>query len=268
MYYTDRDSHLPLESGQLTGQLTLMRRFDLRYEGRTITVPPRVQRVLAFLGLRGCGNRTDMAGELWPESSDAKAHASLRTALWRARQIADGLIIIAGDSLTITPRVQVDVPNLVAQARSYLASGGSIDGWRGRPVPVSWGDLLPGWYEDWVLIEREQIRQLHLHLLEDLARLLTERGRFAEAIDAALEAVRLEPLRGSSNRALIAAHLAEGNLHEANRHYLSFRQLLRTELGVEPPSEVTDLISGRPAAPRAGNRTVTLEFPRVAITGT
>lgn len=242
-----------IELGRPAQRLSLMRRFHLVYDGSAITTPPRVQRVLAFLGLKGCGNRMNMAGELWPESSETKALASLRTALWRTHQMAPGLIVCDGDTLQLAPSVRVDVQLLVAEARAYLCSG-QAHAVPAGVLPVSWGDLLPGWYEDWVLIEREQIRQLHMHMLEELARLFTECGRFAQAIDAALEAVRLEPLRGSSNRALIAAHLAEGNLNEANHHYRSFRRLLRTELGVAPASELTALLYDNPLAAMVGGQ--------------
>jgi hypothetical protein len=64
-------------------------------------------------------------------------------------------------------------------------------------------DLLPGWYDDWVLSEAEDWRQLRLHALEALADRLTATGRWGEAADAAGAAVRAEPLRESANAALI-----------------------------------------------------------------
>ena len=37
-------------------------------------------------------------------------------------------------------------------------------------------ELLPGWYDDWVIFERERIRQQLLHALEILSRRLVSRG--------------------------------------------------------------------------------------------
>jgi DNA-binding SARP family transcriptional activator len=95
-------------------------------------------------------------------------------------------------------------------------------------------DLLPGWYDDWVLMERERLRQRILHALEELSRKLACAGRFPEAVEAAVLAIGAEPLRESAQRALIEAHVAEGNLSEARRILQEYRDLLRRELGVNP----------------------------------
>src|SRR6266571_3495035 len=50
-------------------------------------------------------------------------------------------------------------------------------------------DLLPYWYEDWVLVERERFRQLRLHALEALCEQLTALGRFDHAVEAGIAAV-------------------------------------------------------------------------------
>jgi DNA-binding SARP family transcriptional activator len=81
-------------------------------------------------------------------------------------------------------------------------------------------------------------------------------GRFGEAVDAALLAVSAEPLRESAQRALIEAHVAEGNLAEAHRTYIFYRNLVRRELGVEPSSDLSVLIRGcrdRPADSNSWN---------------
>jgi DNA-binding SARP family transcriptional activator len=76
-------------------------------------------------------------------------------------------------------------------------------------------ELLPGWYDDWVLLERERTRQRLLHALEALSREHRAAGRCAEAVEAALVAVNAEPLRESAHRELLESHLAEGNWVEA-----------------------------------------------------
>lgn len=95
-------------------------------------------------------------------------------------------------------------------------------------------ELLPGWYDEWVIFERERIRQRMLHALEVLSRTLLRAGRYGEAIDAAMDAVAVEPLRESAHRVLAEAHLAEGNFVEARRAYVRYRDIARRELGVEP----------------------------------
>ncbi len=93
-----------------------------------------------------------------------------------------------------------------------------------------------------MLLERERVRQRLLHALEALSRELARVGRHAEAVESALVAVSAEPLRESAQRALIEAHLAEGNLIGAMRTYDTYRDLVKRELGVEPGCELSGLI--------------------------
>src|SRR5437867_4028183 len=75
-----------------------------------------------------------------------------------------------------------------------------------RPTPrdvLLHEDLLPDWYDDWVALERERLRQLRVHALEQLCDRLLVAERFGEATEAALAASRTEPLRESPQRLLI-----------------------------------------------------------------
>jgi DNA-binding SARP family transcriptional activator len=110
-------------------------------------------------------------------------------------------------------------------------------------------DLLPGWYEDWVSMERERLRTVMLDAIDAIAVALRRSGRCAESIDAALLAVTADPLRDSSQSALIIAHLGEGNLCEARRAFAAYRRLLRTELGLEPPERLARLVHARASVP-------------------
>jgi len=86
-----------------------------------------------------------------------------------------------------------------------------------------------------------------LHALEALSRLLTVDGQHAQAIEAALAALAVDPLRESAACALIEAHLDEGNLGEARRAYAQFCQTLQRELGVRPGAQLQSLMYPSPA---------------------
>jgi DNA-binding SARP family transcriptional activator len=122
---------------------------------------------------------------------------------------------------------------------------GSSDGRAGPELaPAALArDLLPDWYDDWVVLERERFRQLRLHALEALCRRLTEAGRFGAAVQAGLAAVAGEPLRESAHRILIQAHLAEGNPGEAVRQYHLYRRLLAGELAIEPSATIRGMVA-------------------------
>ncbi len=103
-------------------------------------------------------------------------------------------------------------------------------------------------------MERERVRQVRLHALENLSARMSRQKRYVEAVDAALVAVLAEPLRESSHRAVIRAHLAEGNVAEAVRQYETCRVALREQLGVEPSAELAGLLPLRTRALPARRR--------------
>jgi DNA-binding SARP family transcriptional activator len=142
--------------------------------------------------------------------------------------------------LSLRADVDVDVRHLQAIASAVL-DGTLRAPDRSTLRELAGDDLLVGWYEDWVLLERERLRQLRLHALEMLSAQLLAAGDASAAVEAGLETVAVEPLRESAHRAVIRAYLAEGNRAEALRQLARLRHLLRGELGVEPSTLVTDL---------------------------
>ena len=106
------------------------------------------------------------------------------------------------------------------------------------------GELLPGWYDDWVLVDRERCRQLRMCALERVADKLTARGRHGEAVQVACAVIQEEPLRETAHRTLLRIHLADGNVAEAIRTYEWFRELLADELGLSPTAQMHSLMWG------------------------
>jgi DNA-binding SARP family transcriptional activator len=104
-------------------------------------------------------------------------------------------------------------------------------------------DILPGWYDEWVICERERIRQRLLHGLEAVVRELIAIGRMADAVEAAMNVIRFEPLRESAQRVLIEAHLAEHNHVEALRAFRQYERLVGEELGILPSCELYSLVN-------------------------
>jgi DNA-binding SARP family transcriptional activator len=224
-------------------RLEILGGFGVSREGREIAIPPSAQRVLAFVCLQERPlQRAYVAGLLWLDTPEERATANLRSALWRLRVAGRNLVQTGRSHLMLSPDVTVDVWEARAFARDVLRH--DVD----CRDPGDWemrlgGDLLPQWYEDWVLVERERFRQLRLHALESLCEQLLTVGRHALAIDAALAAIAAEPLRESAHRAYIRVHLAEGNRSGALHAYERFRRMLREELGVEPSDQMRELVS-------------------------
>jgi DNA-binding SARP family transcriptional activator len=148
--------------------------------------------------------------------------------------------------LELSSEVDVDLYEANRSARSVIDGGSSESSAHGSILlldPRMTSDLLPGWYDEWVLAERERHRQLTLHALELLCTSMTGDGRYADAVLAGLAAINQEPLRESSHRALIGAHLAADNAGEALRCYERYRELAAEALGVEPSSTMKALVS-------------------------
>jgi DNA-binding SARP family transcriptional activator len=228
------------ERGRLS--LSLLRGFELRLGNRPCELPPAAERLLAFLALHGGSpHRSFVAGALWPETSDGRAAASLRSSLWRIRQAAPALVEASTDRIRLGPTVEVDVEDLKTTIRKVLEGAARL---RLPDVAklLAGGELLPGWWEEWVIGERERLRQLRLHALEYLCQRLIEERRFILAEEAGWAAVTEEPLRESAHRILIRAYLAQGNAGEAVRQYRRYRQFLEDELGLEPSPEMEGLV--------------------------
>jgi len=198
-------------------------------------VPEGSKHLLAFIALRRRRvERRQAAGALWPLGDEERAAGNLRSALWRLRRA--GIDVLEADkwSLALGTEVRVDLHALEEWATRVIG-GSAAD--HDLAIPSAASDalnLLPGFYDDWALIERERIRQRVLHALEALSQRLSGAGRFADAIESAMLATSAEPLRESAHRSLIKAHIAEGNLTEARRAYLAYQRLAQRELGTLP----------------------------------
>ena len=232
-------------------RLALLRAFELRREGRCVDLPMSTQRLVAFLAVRNCPvHRLNAAGTLWLDTCEERAGANLRTAVWRLRRADSELVETTATHIRLGPSVAVDVHDALAQAKRLLDKSDDCE-----LIGPSWSglgaDLLPDWYDDWVLLEQERFRQIRLHALEALCERLTEARRFAAAIEAGLAAVAGEPLRESAQQLLMRAYLAEGNVGEAIRQYRSYRRALRETLGLEPSPLVEELIEALPKAANA-----------------
>jgi SARP family transcriptional regulator, regulator of embCAB operon len=219
--------------------------FALFWEGRLLRIPRASQRLLAFLALHGrMVKRAAVAGTLWPDASESHAYANLRSALARLQGTARRALAASKLELGLAEGVMVDVRHAQGLARRLLDPAVTPD--RSElgmaAVPALSADLLPDWYDDWVLIEAEDWRQLRLHALEALAGRLIALGRCGEAAGAAGAAVRAEPLRESARATLIQVYLAEGNQSEAVREFTRYRKLLATELGLAPTPRLHGLL--------------------------
>lgn len=204
-------------------------------------IPRNCQRLVAFLGLHSSAGRAEVAGSLWPEVDEGRALGSLRTSIWQVQRCCAGLLVADAGQLSFSERVHVDAIDFEERAYRILHKPQNL---ALTELTCERQELLPGWYDDWVLVERERSRQLQLHVLEAAGEELLSRHKPGPALCAALDAVQVEPLRESAHRLVIRIHISEGNTWEATRHYRWYLRLLRDELGVSPTEQLEELAAG------------------------
>ena len=240
---TSAPNSVPAEPKELC--LTLLGGFGLHADDKAVQLAPGPQRLVALLALHETAlSRGYVAGLLWGGSTEMRAHGSLRSTLWKLRMARPGVVWSRGDSLELSPDVVVDLRQAARLERAIVT--GRFDEELAVALLESrfCCELLPGWYDEWVLLERERHRQLNLHALESLCEHLTAARRYGAALLAGLAAVDRAPLRESAHRALIRIHLAEGNAGEAIRRYRLYERIAVRDLGVEPSPMMRSLLSG------------------------
>src|SRR3954467_8123308 len=151
-------------------RLRLLGFWSLDVGSQRVHIGSREQRVLALVALRGPQMRGSFAGTLWPDSTEARARANLRTSLKRLRAIHEGLVSTESAALVFGWPVSVDVWELCdcMERVERLHRADDLHLPNALPTPAR-PALLPGWFDDWVLEERERLHHRRIRALERIA---------------------------------------------------------------------------------------------------
>ncbi|MFC7492591.1 MULTISPECIES: BTAD domain-containing putative transcriptional regulator [unclassified Nocardioides] len=228
-------------AGGLYASLHLLGRWQLVADGKDVELGHREQRLAALLGLVGQSGRPHVAGILWPESTDARALASLRRAVLQTRNRSPGLLRADRLSVGLDAGVEVDVDEVrraAAATEGAMAEGEAA----ALLVQLVGEELLPGWYDDWVLPERERLEQLRVKALQRIARHALEARDLALTIDAARAATDIDPFLESASELAIRAHLDRGDPGSALREFDRYRDAVRDELNAPPSRTIQELV--------------------------
>lgn len=210
---------------------------------------PRLQSVLAFIILHRSGSqsRRHLAFTLWPDSTESQARTNLRRELHNLRQAlpaAEEFLSVGTQTLQWRSGAPftLDVAAFEqAVSAAHDAAGAGDDASQraalAEAVALYKGDLLPGCYDDWLLAERQRLRQAYLHALEQLVGLLQRQRDYRAAIDYAQQLLREDPLAEEAYRYLIRLYAANGDRARALRVYHTCVTTLQRELGVEPGAD-------------------------------
>jgi DNA-binding SARP family transcriptional activator len=223
-------------------RLTLLGGFeaDLSGGGRVL-LPARAQALLARLAVApGQAHARDkLAALLWPDAPAPRARQSLRQALLTIRQafpIADPpLLVDQGDLVALNPAA-VEVDAAMFERLVTEGSPGALE----RAAALYGGDLLEGIaaqdapFEEWLLAERERLREMALQALGKWLGQQTSAGNVEGGIHTAVRLLALAPAEEPVHRTLMRLYARQGRRAAALRQYQICRAALKRELGLDP----------------------------------
>jgi len=229
-------------------KVRLLGQFIVELDGQAADIPSRpAQSLLAYLILNAgiAQRREKVAGLLWPESTEANARSNLRHALWRLRKalgksLQTGRDYFDADDITIafdaTADYWLDTAVLDRKADESWSADELIEA-----VSVHQGELLPGFYDEWVSLERERLQAVFEHKMQLLLERLVEAGRWSEILEWGERWIALGHMPEPAYRALMVAHSELGDLSSVAAVFQRCVEALREELGVEPSQQTKDL---------------------------
>lgn len=231
-----------------TLQIRLLGEFSLVYGNEVVQSVGslRLQSLLARLVLHRNApqSRRHLAFTLWPDSSESQALTNLRRELHRLRQAlpaADRFLSV--ETQTLQWRADAPFTLDVVDFEQAITAARQAEEATNEPgvretlveaVALYKGDLLPGCYEEWLLTERERLRQTFLQALEQLIALLQKRREYRPAIGYAQQLLREDPLAEEAYLYLIRLYALNGDRARALRVYHACVTTMQRELGVEP----------------------------------
>jgi DNA-binding SARP family transcriptional activator len=224
--------------------ICLLGSFEVRYDQQLVRIPRRsAQSLFAYLVLNGgtYHRREKLAQMLWPDSPEIKAREKLRHVLWRIRKslpantaieylLADDLAIAFNSSCEHWLDVSILKMADVAGCADELISA----------LNVFQGELLPGFYEEWVMLEREYINYVFEHNMARLMAMLQTEDRWLDILDWGERWLAFGQKSEPAYRALMCAHMVKGDMPKVAETYERCARSL-SEIGLEPSEETRSL---------------------------
>lgn len=210
--------------------------------------------LFAFLALRAGTPqpREELIERFWPESDRDNGRMSLRTALAALRKdFGDAL---QTDKMFVNLNSKTDLQRfklaLRAARSEKLTEQERIAALR-EAVEVYGSPLLSGFYDDWILLERERLETEYRACLIGLVRWHTALGELPTALDFAYRAAASDPLSEEIRSDLIRLLKKMGRSDEARRQFDDLDRLLQEQLGEVPSLPVAALVAEIPKAAEA-----------------
>ena len=225
-------------------EVRLLGRFDIQYKMKPVLISSRpAQSLFAYLILNaGTSHRREkLAGLLWPDSLEETARDNLRHALWRMRKALEAgsaASFLQADDVAISFQESSDYW-LDAAELENVSENASADELIGILSNYR-GELLPGFYEEWVMFQREHLHSIFERHMERLLALLEKEKRWLEVLDWGERWIKLGEKPEPAYRALISAHAAKGDMSKVAATYERCVKALK-EFRIEPSKQTKEL---------------------------
>lgn len=203
--------------------------------------------LLFFVADRMPVDRETLLQTFWPQMSAARATANFHQTLYRVRRaLKSEAIVFQDNQYRLAPQLNFDydVANFEREARAALAL--SSDDLRRLPLLEAaigryTGEYLADLPVEWAQERRRALSDLLVDLLREYADELIHLARYPDARQALNRALAIEPLRDDLHERMLACLGAMGRRYEVVQHYQHYRNLLQTELGLDPPRSAREL---------------------------
>lgn len=199
-------------------------------------------------------SREALATLLWGNTSTEKSKKYLRQALWHLHtalntQNGNGeVLIVDHDWLSLNPGSDLwtDVADFErAYASAEGVPGKHLDSQQAQSlkdaVALYHDDLLPGWYQDWILFERERLQNMYLMILDKLIGYLQYHQQYEVAQGYGATILKYDPARERTHRQLMHLYYLGGDRTAALRQFERCVAALKQELGVKPERRTIEL---------------------------
>jgi len=225
-------------------EVRLLGRFEVKHKKKAISISSRpAQSLFAYLILNAgtAYRREKLAGMLWPDSLEETARDNLRHALWRIRKALPPkpkVEYLLADDISITFNASAEY-SLDAAELEKVSENASAD----ELIAVLsqyQGELLPGFYDEWVMLEREHINSVFEHKMAQLMSALQDEKRWLDILDWGERWIKLGQKPEPAYRALMFAHAAKGDMSKVAATYERCVKSLK-EFGVEPSEQTKEL---------------------------
>ena len=227
-------------------EVRLLGKFDVRLDGEAVAITSRpAQSLFAYLILHAgtTHRREKLAGMLWPDSLEETARDNLRHALWRVRKALPAsqkstVEYFLTDDLSIAFNASANYW-LDATQLEKLSENTSTDELM-KVLSAYQGELLPGFYDEWVVLEREHLNSIFEHHMARLLVRLQDEQRWLDILDWAERWISLGQEPEPAYRALMTAHATKGDMSRVAATYERCVKSLK-EFGIEPSEQTKAL---------------------------